>query len=372
MPPFDAAGRPEERFGHHAKTPQGAILGSQAGNSDRCSAESVVLRFVFYTLVFSMLMPIGLGGCGGGGSSSPAVASAPTPLTSPLTAGLATPAPGTIYLGGFINPSGSAYGNTPSNTEAFETQIGRKLALDLQFSAFGTKFGNLEEQNDYANGRIPIFSWNCGATNAEVAAGAVDSTLLLQADAVKTYGWPVFIRYLWDMNLPATNFARTGCYDPSTDQKHYFSPTEFIAAWTHVRQIFAQAGVTNAIWLWTVSATGTNPLAYYPGPGLVDWVGFDSYDLTNTSLSATLQPMYSVLTPLNKPLMVSETGAGEAVQTAFFTGAAQTLQTQFPLVKGFVYYDGIGTQDWRIAPAALPAFTTFAKSSYMEASYAAP
>jgi mannan endo-1,4-beta-mannosidase len=172
------------------------------------------------------------------------------------------------------------------------------------------------------------------------------------------------------MNLPAGNFTRTACYDPNTDlPNQYFSPVQFKAAWAHIRQIFAQEGATNAVWLWTVSGAGANALSYYPGPSQVDWVGFDNFDLTGTSLSATLGPTYSLLAPYGKPIMVTETGAGQSIQTPFFNSAATTLQTQFPLIKGFVYYDGIGIQDWRIVPAAIPAFATFANNPYMAARY---
>jgi len=330
------------------------------------------LRFVLYTLLFFVLVPLGLSGCGGGGGASSRVTPAtPAPLTSPIAVGLGLPAAGTIYLGGFINPSGLPYGNTAPYVAAFETQIGRKLALDLQFSTFTTKFGGRGEQDDYANGRIPIYSWNCGSTNAQIAAGDVDASIRLQADSVRTYAWPVFVRYLWDMNLPAGNFTRTACYDPATDlPNNYFSPTEFIAAWTHIRQIFAQEGATNAIWLWTVASAGTNELAYYPGASQVDWVGFDDYDLTGSTFADTYAPAYSLLAPLNKPIMISETGAGQTIQTPFFDSAVATLKTQFPQVKAFVYYDGIGIQDWRITPASLPAFTTFADNPYMAARYA--
>ncbi len=332
-------------------------------------AESTVLRFVSFSLLCGALLATAVSGCGGGGGSAAAPAT-PSPLSSPLAVGVATPPPGSIYLGGYIDPSGLPFGNSPTSIGAFEAQIGRKLALDLEFASFSTKFGGFNELGDYANGRIPIFSWDCGPPNAHIAAGTFDASIRIQADAIRAYGWPVFVRYMWDMNLPPDP-ERAQCFDPTTDLKDgYFSPPAFIAAWTHMRLIFAQEGATNAIWLWSVNATGANPLNYYPGAAQVDWVAFDSFDSDAATFDATLTPTYAELAPLQKPIMVSETGAGQPVQTQFLDGAATTLQAQFPAIKGFVYYDGIGAQDWRLTPASMPAFTTFAESPYMAARYA--
>ncbi len=328
------------------------------------------LRTVLCTLA---LVAVSACGGGGGGTAAPPPPSTPAPLSTPIVAGLALPPAGTIYVGGYINTSGLPHAYGPSITASFETQIGRKLAIDLVYHDFITKFPGRGGLDDYANGRIPLYSWNCGISNAQVAAGAADTTLRLQASAIAAYGWPIFVRYMWDMNLTSAYLSRASCFDGRTDgPNNFFSPTEYIAAWNHIRQIFREAGAVNAVWVWTISPAGTNAQQYYPGDSQVDWVGMDSYDLTNGSFGATIAPMYGVLAAYNKPIMISETGASATNQTAFFSEAAPALQTQFPAVKAFVYYDAIGAQDWRITPASLSAFSAFANVPYTKGMYVAP
>jgi hypothetical protein len=311
-------------------------------------------------------------GCGsGGGPSGMAI---PSASPTPIVAGLALPPAGTIYLGAFVNPSGLEHGTSSATVAAFESQIGRKLAIDLGYQAFTSKFGTRLQADDITNDRIPIYSWNCGPSNAAIASGAYDASIVTQATAIKAYSWPVFVRYMWDPDLPSATFNRSSCYDPLTDNPdHTFSPIEFVAAWQHIRNVFAQTGAVNAIFLWTISSVGKDSVAYYPGDAAVDWVGLDSYDLSGTSFAATFGPTYASLTAFNKPTMISEAGAPGSIQTSFFSGAQLTLQSQFPLVRAFVYYDAIGSQaDWRLTTAALPAFAAFAASSYLSGHYVKP
>jgi hypothetical protein len=336
-------------------------------------------------LIFTLLLIGGLAACGegGGGGTHPfTVQDTPTPLATrtpmpgPVVAGQLLPQPGTIYFGAFVNPSGLVGGNTPQATADFETQLNRPLTLHMQYEAFTGNLSNSALHDDFANYRIPIVSWNCGVSNAQIASGAYDPTIKLKADEARNYGWPVFLRYQWDVNLPFTVMSRSSCYDRANDEPdNLFSPAQFIAAWDHIRTIFAQEGATNVVWIWSVSSLGTDPLQYYPGDSEVDWIGIDAYDIANNNFAQTFSPIYTEIAPLNKPVMITETGAPGPLQTAFFSGAANTLKTQFPKVRGFVYYDGLSyisiqNQDWRITPSSLPSFSTFANDPYLQGHYA--
>jgi hypothetical protein len=329
-----------------------------------------------FSILAFFFLAVGCGSAGGGGgdSASPPVPATPAPPATPIAAGLLLPSAGTIYLGAYVNTSGLAHGNNPEAVAALETQIGRKLALENGYLPFSSKFGTRNQLDDYANGRIPIYSWNCGPSNAAIASGAYDASIRLQADSIKSFGWPVFVRYQWDPDLPSTSLGRSACYDPTTDNADKtFAATQFVAAWKHIHAIFVQDGTVNAVFLWTISSVGQNSLSYYPGDAVVDWVGMDAYDLSNTSLPNTLGATYALLAPFGKPIMISETGATGEAQTAFFTQAAATLQTHFPLVRAFLYYDAIGPQDdWRITTAAAPTFAQFSEDSYLAGRYARP
>ncbi|MDQ2865154.1 MAG: hypothetical protein M3R51_02900 [Candidatus Eremiobacteraeota bacterium] len=333
-----------------------------------------------------------LAACGMGSSpgntSSPTPGPTRTPLASPVVAGSFLPPAGTRYFGAYVNSTGLVGGNTPADTAQLEAQLNRPLALHMQYEQFTANFSGRALQDDFANYRVPIVSLNCGAPNSQIANGTYDATLQLKALEAKNFGWPVFVRYMWDVNLPSTLLGRSGsnnCWsDPAqggTDlPNHVFSPTQFIAAWQHIRTIFAQAGATNVIWLWTVSSSplGTsNFLQYYPGASQVDWVGMDAYDTANGDFASTFAPTYAQLATLNKPVMISETGAQAPQQNAFFSNAVPTMNAQFPLVKAFVYYDAIDyvtgqNQDWRVTSSSFPAFISFANDPSMAAKYVGP
>jgi hypothetical protein len=339
-------------------------------------------RYVQAAIVASLMLC--LSACGEtpnavGPPGTPAPAPTRTPGSSPVVAGAFTPPPGKIYFGAYVNPSGLAHGWSPADVAQFEAQLGRTLTLHQEYFSFTANFSGNLMTDDYTHFRVPIVSWNCEFSNAQIASGAEDGAIIQAAQSAKNFSGPIFLRYLWEPNVPATEFSRISCWDPKGGDlpNDVFSPTQFIAAWQHIHTIFNQVGATNVVWLWSVSADpgAANAMAYYPGNQWVDWVGIDSYDLSGGSPATTYSPMYSTLSALNKPIMISETGAPQSDQATFFPSVVPTLQSQFPLIKGWVYYDAINyngadNQDWRIATSAWSSFISLANDPYMSATYA--
>jgi len=300
-----------------------------------------------------------------------------TPLAAPvaITNALVPPA-GSIYFGSYVDSSGLLGGATPADTLALEATLGRTLALHMEYQSFTGIFDGPSLQADFANFRVPVVSWNCGAPDAQIVSGQYDSTITLKAQQIKAYGWPVFLRFFWDPNLPATLLNRADCYNSADNAGAVFSPSLYVQAWDHVRSIFSEIGASNVIWVWTYSANpnGTSPQAYYPGPNEVDWVGVDAYDLNDQSFQATFSSAYNTLLQYGKPIMITETGADAATQSSFFSSAAGGLQSSFPQVQAFLYYDGVDyvtgqNQDWRVTTAAFPQFLGLADAPYLAASY---
>jgi hypothetical protein len=329
-------------------------LRSRRSDRRRASGPGVVLRNVGPAIVLLGAIVA----CGGGGGSS-----SPIPTSSPVTQAAIVdvlPSPGTIYFGAFSNPTQVTPPPIASLTQ-FEAQIGRTVALTIHYYGFYDTFPGPYEANDLANGRIPIDSWDCQYPNAAIAAGNQDALITKRAQALKAYGHPVFLRYMWEMNLPATTSSRQSCYDPNTDAPNgVFSAAEFVAAWVHMRTIFLQQGVTNVVWLWNPSG-GSDPGSYYPGASQVDWVGFDKYDDTSTSFAETYAQPYAWLAPIGKPMLVGETGVPAAIQPEFFAAAVATLQSQFPLIKGYVYFNA---NSWVVGGQGLAAFKAMAADPY--------
>jgi len=321
---------------------------------------------VVRNIVISALLAGAIVACGGGGGGTGPSTPPATPSSLPTVQNV-VPAAGSIYLGAFSNPTQV----TPPPIAAlstFESQIGRTVAITAHYYGFYDTFPGAYEADDAAHGRMPIDSWDCEVPNAAIAAGNQDALIRARADALKAYGRPILLRYMWEMNLPSNQFFRRICFDPATDGTNgVFSATEFIAAWIHMREIFLAEGATNVVWLWNPSGSN-DPLRYYPGNSQVDWVGFDKYDDTSTPFAVTYQQSYGWLAPLNKPMLVGETGAAAPIQAAFFAAAVNTLKTQYPLIKGYVYFNSAGpTNSWVISPASLPAFRLMAANPYFAA-----
>jgi hypothetical protein len=314
----------------------------------------------------ALALALGLGGVLAGCSSGNGAGNVRPPLPTPTPVGLQTPSGNAIYLGIY-----AAASHSTSDITTLEGQIGRKFAMDMHYDTWTTNFPATDEAGDVAAGRLPINSWNCSPTNAQIAAGDADLLIQTRGLALKSYGRPVFLRYLWDMNAPTATHLRGGCYDPGTDNADgTFSSIEFVAAWQRMHTIFATEHVTNVIWVWSPSAaTGTaDPTPYYPGDAYVDWVGVDAYDTTGQGFSPTFASIYPTLARFNKPILVGETGEIQSAQPAFFAQAGPALQTQFPMIRGIVYYDATAPgEDWRLTPSGITALAAFGAEPYVSA-----
>ena len=209
----------------------------------------------------------------------------PFPYYAPLL-----PPQCTIYVGGFISPThGETASQQIASTYTFESQIGRRLAVNLHYYQWTDAFPGVGEADDAnpMNNRIPLESWHCGDKDYNVASGLDDALLSKRAAALAAYGRPVFMRYKWEMNL----LYNAKCADPDRDiinaHSSHYSPTEFIAAWSHIRSVFAANGATNVVWVFNPSSSGDDPVPYYPGNSIVDWVAFDHYDTNSETFYDT-------------------------------------------------------------------------------------
>jgi hypothetical protein len=155
------------------------------------------------------------------------------------------------YLGAWANPFGTA-GLTPadveSNTQAVESQIGRRLSLHMHYFGWGTggtpSFPDATMQSDLRAGRTPVVTWACGDLNAS-------ELIINTANAVKQFGAPMFIRWYWEMNL-AAGANNQDCLGSG-------GPAGYTAAWQHIHDVFRAQGVTNVSWLWNPGGRKRGP-----------------------------------------------------------------------------------------------------------------
>jgi Glycosyl hydrolase family 26 len=254
------------------------------------------------------------------------------------------------------------------------------------------KFPATEMESIRAHGSMPFFSWASQSTPAgleqpdfqlsDVIAGTYDSYIREFAEGAREWGHPFFLRFNWEMN---------GNWFPWAEGVNGNQPGEYVAAWRHVHDIFAQVGATNATWVWCPNVDPTHSLhdlaSLYPGDEYVDWTGLDGYNWgTNPvrpdrwrSFNELFRSTYDQITETiapSKPLVVSEVGSTEdgGSKAAWIANALESARTEYPRMRGLVWFDKYDDgMDWPIesSSSATSAFAAgIQSSSYLGNSFA--
>jgi beta-mannanase len=256
--------------------------------------------------------------------------------------------PTAAWLGAYVQPTGS-YTKAAQQQAVLELErrIGRRLAIDHTYVPFGSQLG-WRPAWDVQMGRIPLITIGNGASTAEIAQGRHDVYLRQLAEGVRALGKPVYLRYAHRMDEPR-NSSWVG------------SPQSFVAAWRHVREIFAGLPAS-FVWAPTAAAFGSDAAdRFYPGDDQVDWIAADGYNGPGCrpqdrwrELSDIFGDFYVWGSSHGKPLMIGETGSVEDAadaggKAAWFDNAARDLTTEMPNVQALIYFDARKACDYRVA-----------------------
>jgi Glycosyl hydrolase family 26 len=293
---------------------------------------------------------------------APANAPAGTPQTS---VGAPTVAP----------PSGALLGAWVKNQKGlthyesvirFERRIKRRLSIDNHFRTWDNRYWR-EEAKDLAAGRIPMVTWgDWGRTSAgEINTGSQDSLIREKARAIGALDGPVLLR--WAPEMAGGNYG---------------SAQSYIAAWERIRDLFAEEGATNVIWVWCPTAwsfeTGAAE-AYYPGDSQVDWIAADGYNWYPAKgrwkpLRDIFGGFYSWASARGKPLMIAATGTMEDPKrprrkARWFRDVVRFLK-QRPALKAFVYLHATSPKGYEFSVdtsrRSMRAFRRMAGRAYMK------
>jgi hypothetical protein len=291
----------------------------------------------------------------------------PTPVTTvDPKAAPAPPAAGS-YFGAYVQPVVYSQQDKIAAVDGLQKQIGRRLDIVHTYLTWHAPFPTGSQLAFLRQDSILLLSW-AGTDTRAIASGADDSLIRQRADAIKATGKPIFLEWRWEMNRP--NLA---------SQVH--SAADYIAAWDHIRSIFAQEHVGNVAWVWCPTASAFADglaQAYYPGNNEVDWVCTDAYPKAGQqqSFAQIVQPALSWAAHHSKPVMIGEYGvpgsytAQQRVQ--WLRGVAKTAQGD-PQIKALVYFDADpvrtptpGRASFALVggSAALQAFRALAEERY--------
>jgi len=341
--------------------------------------------------ILSIAASLSMAGCSASSTSS----IGPTSNCTVATGASNVPIPNNcVYFGAWANPTAGPSDPTDVNsyTTTLESQVGRTFVTHMHYYGWGTEgstiaasnpsFPDQAETDDANAGRIPVITWACSDQNSAVAAASptvnVSAYNLIAATAlaVKTYAKPMFIRWNWEMNLTSGN----KCMGTGTASQQH---ANFIAAWQNIYNIFKAEGATNVSWLWNPggAAADPDPAPFYPGNAYVDWIGFDGYDkISAHDFGGVFNPFYQEFanaTYGNKPILIGETGECQTLQQTYLdtavaeiAGRSNSGNYNFPLVKGFMYFDSPGQYGacvWNFDSEGIAGYKAMGSDSYFAA-----
>jgi hypothetical protein len=290
----------------------------------------------------------------------------PHPKPAPLGGGPVAPPPAGAYLGAWVRPAELTQKGRLAAVDDWEKLLGRRMDVVNTYRRFDENFFNASDDAIAARGTTLMLSW-AGADTREVVAGLHDDVIKARADELRTFGKPVLLRYRWEMDRPGLRASM-------------WSGPDYIAAWKHVRAIFAEEGATNASWVWCPTGEGYNggyAQAFYPGDAQVDWVCADIYagaKFTSFGNLASGFLAFSAQHP-TRPAMVGEFGVARAWgadQRAAWLRDAGAVFRAHPQIRAAMYFESDPTdnesakEQFELAddPKALAAFKQLAASPY--------
>ena len=250
-----------------------------------------------------------------------------------------------------------AFVNGLENLTEFQTLIDRKLAVILSYIHWPETFPRLECEQVSQNGSLPLLTWepwvSDPAGNLEaILRGQYQDYIETFLRAAKEWGKPVLLRWAHEMNgnwYPWSGFQNGQAAGPE----------KFKKVWLYIYNVKRALKADNVSLVWCPNNASLpndqwNQLAaYYPGDQYVDWVGIDGYNWGFSqwqSFEAIFaEPFRQISALTQKPLMIGEFAAAEAVQpdavgtiinnkADWIREALQLIKEKHPQLKLFCWF----------------------------------
>jgi|GEM_PF-286052 len=265
--------------------------------------------------------------------------------------------PKVILLGAYDNLSVASF----SSMIDLEDSLKTTFPLMHIYTAWGgqpsQEFPHQQVQAIVDLGSVPVITWEPWLTDfdaehypglrkpelrdkgglADIAKGLYDTYIKAWAKEAGQANTPIFLRVGHEMNDPYRY--------PWGPQNN--SAKDFVAAWRHIHNIFAAAGATNIIWIWSPHPSYGWFDAFYPGDKYVDYVGINILNYGTVALWSkwwSFQEMfgthYPELSAFKKPMMITEFGSlaigGDRSQ--WIADALSSLPKDYPAVKSVLFF----------------------------------
>ncbi len=279
-----------------------------------------------------------------------------------------------VYWGAFIlgniheTPHAPPWDTQPIDT--FESHAQKKISIlqwGQRWQAYGEYF-NFDAalmEKVRQRGEITLMDWDSSDYGvspkydqpifalSKIINGTHDAYIRKWATDAKNWGRPFFLRFNAEMN---------GDWEPWSELRNGNSAGQYVQAWRHVHDIFAQVGATNVTWVWcpNTEKSTTIPLEQlYPGDAYVDWTCMDGYNWGGPppgwwNFYDIFKPTYDHILQIapSKPMMIGEVASTEngGSKAAWITDVLTVqLPQNFPNLKAFIWFNVIDYNvDWAI------------------------
>lgn len=207
---------------------------------------------------------------------------------------------------------------------------------------------------------IPIISfepapWHARQDTAglrDIAAGHWDTYFKQWGLAAARWNKTVIFRFGFEMNGGWFSWGQ--------------QPKKFKRAWRRIHRLFSQAAAANIKWMFSPNVAAANsgvlqdPLTYYPGHDVVDFVGLDGYNFGDhydrwhrwQSYEEIFEPSLTQLSRLNKPLFLSEIGCADDRRKPSWIKDFLNRVAADQRITAFIYYNyypkARGYPNWRL------------------------
>ncbi|MGC4064161.1 MAG: glycosyl hydrolase [Polyangiaceae bacterium] len=254
----------------------------------------------------------------------------------------------------------------PSSRRSRRRWVG-KFAVHLGYYDWSLDYTSFARA-DITAGRIPYVTVEPFNTSLDsIASGSEDTLIRSRATAVKSLGGKLLLRFAHEMN------GNWYPWDGYHNGANSAAPQKYVAAYRHLHDVFASAGVTNVLWVFcpnvdSVPNESWNQWSnYYPGDSYVDWMCFDGYNWGTDTFASMTSRIYPGLAAKGKPIMLGETSTKDVEKSNWISAILPAMKSQFPLLKALVWFDVNKENDWRFDSTSnsLSAFVTMAKNPYL-------
>ncbi len=166
-------------------------------------------------------------------------------------------------------------------------------------------------------------NWNQTPSFPDIISGVYDSWLQGIGSAIAAGSKPEILTFAHEFNVSGQYPWAYG--DTGSNGTSQVSPTMWISAWNHVRQVVNGTAKGLAIWMWVPNAyTGgstIDPTPYWPGAANVDMIGVDGYPTTQYGASlgtfnGYFGPTFTAIRKFSSlPIFLSETNLPQMVSS---------------------------------------------------------